>query len=115
MRAQDGVGLSPWQETLPQLLPHAQEIHVAAGRLDIKQSHIDTEQELRDLLSGRGETDLLKMLKAVRESGWTGRVVTEIPAVALHNIRANRSSFSSVRDLIEDHRRIVGNIQDSLA
>lgn len=111
----DGVGLNPWQETLPQLLPHTQEIHVAAGRVDIKQSHIDTEQELKDLLNSKGNTELLRMLKAIRESRWTGRVVTEIPAVALHAARTNRSSFSSIKDLIEDHKRIVGNIQDSLA
>ena len=119
MRAErvDGVDLSPWQETLPRLLPHTQEIHVAAGRVDIKQNHnhIDTEQELRDLLNGREDTDLLKMLRLIGESRWNGRVVTEIPAVALHNIRASRSSFSSVKDLVEDHRRIVCNIQDSLS
>lgn len=117
MRAQNvgEIGLSPWQETLPQLLPHAQEIHVAVGRTDIKQGQIDTEQELRDLLSGRGDSELLEMLRMIRESKWTGRIVTEIPAFALHAVRASRSTFSSVNDLIEDHRRIVGNIQDLLA
>ncbi len=116
MRAVDaeGSGLNPWQETLPRLLPMAKEIHVAAGRVDIKQGHIDTECELRELLAGQGRTDIIPMLKAIRDEGWQGRIVTEIPAAALHSLRLDRHVSTSIKDLIEDHRRIVSTIQNIL-
>lgn len=111
----EGVGLNPWQETLPQLLPHTKEIHISAGRGDIRQKRIDTKQELEDLLKGKGDSELLDIIRLIRESKWTGQVVTEIPAVSLHNIRTKRGLFASVKDLIHDHRKIVGNIQDMLS
>lgn len=117
MRAREisEYGLNPWQETLPKLLPYTQEVHVAAGRVDIKQgNNIDTVQELEGLLKGNGDTELINMLKEIKTLGWTGQVVTEIPAVALRKLRASRSSFLSIANLIEDHRKIVGKVKDCL-
>lgn len=108
---EDGISLLPWQETLPQLLPYSSEIHVSAGRVDQNQAHIDTEKELKDLLSATSHTDLPQMLKAIATSGWRGRVVTEIPAAALFALRAGRNPVSTPKDLIEDHRRIVDHIK----
>ncbi|MBP9816309.1 hypothetical protein KBD09_03695 [Candidatus Woesebacteria bacterium] len=111
----DDVGLSLWQETLPELLPHTQEIHISAGRFDQAQIPVDSQQELQDLMAGRGDSDLLRMLEEVRESGWSGRVVTEIPAASLRSLRSPKSPFSSIKDLVDDHKRIVGNVQDILS
>lgn len=113
----DGVGLNPWQETLPQLLPHTKEVHISAGRTDLHyvKGMPDTESELKGLLDSKGDTELLQMLRAIRESGWKGRVVTEIPAIALHQLRREAGQSSSIKTLIQDHRKIVGNIQDILA
>lgn len=112
----DGYGLNPWQETLPQLLPHTSEIHISAGRIDLSyvKGNPDTESELKSLLDPKNNTELLEMLRAIRELGWRGRVVTEIPAIALHRLRG-KGSLLSVKDLIQDHRKIVTNIQNFLA
>lgn len=109
----DSIGLNPWQETLPQLLPHTTEIHISAGRTDIKEKIVDTENELRSLLNGQGNTELIKMLKFIRDSGWRGRIVTEIPAAALRALRGKNSTLS-IRDFVQDHRKIISNIQDIL-
>lgn len=112
--AAESGDLNPWEKTLPQLLSYTKEIHVAAGRTDIKQEHIDTMQELEDIKTGRGDSDMLKMLSLIRESNWTGRVVTEIPAASLHALRSKNHQPISVKYLIEDHKRIVGNLQAML-
>lgn len=97
------TSLHPWSKTLPQLLPFTKEIHVSAGRVDIPGSSIPTMAELQDLLEGTEKTDLLKMLKVIKSSGWKGRVVTEIPSVAL--------GVWSPKGLIEKHKRIVRTIR----
>src|SRR3989344_864009 len=116
MREKDieGFGFNPWQEILPQLLPYTKELQVSAGRGDIPQEHIDTYQELENLLTDKGDSELTEMLEVIRSSGWKGRVVTEIPGASLHEIRKKNGNFTSMKDLIEDHKKIVGNIQDIL-
>lgn len=116
MRAQGAqeTGLGPWQETLPELLPFAKEIHVAAGRVDIRQGHIDTMQELQDLLKGTGTSDLIQMLRMVRRINPDLRFVTEIPAEALHTLRNGRW-VQRPRLFADDHRQIVQNIKDIAA
>lgn len=107
--------LNPWQETLPKLLPHTQEIHISAGRIDMQNKGIDTLEELKDLLSGKGVSELARILGTIKELGWSGRVVTEIPASALHQLRASGGKYLSVSALIEDHRKIVATLEDLLS
>lgn len=108
----DGYTFNPWQETLPQLLLFAQEIHVSAGRFDM--GYEKTQEELRDLIQGTGNTELSAMLECIGKSGWIGRVVTEIPAMALHGLRGNKP-FMSVKNLAKDHGEIVYHIQTLLS
>lgn len=105
-----GASLDPWQDTLSALLPHTKQIHVAAGRVDIHQQHIDTEAELRDLLHGTHYSELVDMLVMVADQNWSGRVVTEIPAMALHSQRKNSGRFTTIPQLVQDHKQIVENV-----
>lgn len=113
--AENSFTLEPWQETLPQLLEFTKEIHIAAGRIDIPQDKVDTMSELQDLRDGTRTTELTSMLFEIGRLGWNGRIVTEIPATALRTLRTDRSSFYTPKNLIEDHRRIVGNVHDILS
>jgi hypothetical protein len=113
-QSDSGAKLGKWEDILPTLLPHTSEIHISAGREDIQQTHIDTVQELKDLLKGNKNSEIFRMLKVVRDSGWTGRIVTEIPAEALKSVR-EKELGSSIRSLIDDHRRIIGSVQEALS
>lgn len=108
-RKPDEIDLNPWQETLPQLLPHTKEIHISAGRGDMMQDYVDTNAELRDLLNGTQHTDLPRILRAIKDLGWSGRMVTEIPATSLKLILGTSSRFLDTNSFIEGHRSIVGN------
>lgn len=101
--------LLPWQETLPLLLPYIKEIHLAVGRTDISQRLIDSEQELRDLITGQQKSEIWPILSIIRQNGWQGRIVTEIPAVALRAFSANPTSWTQFQ---ENHRRLVANVRN---
>jgi hypothetical protein len=100
-----------WQEHLPYLLEQGviKEIHLAAGRTDM--GYEGTVEELGDLLYGTRKTELSQMLQVIKDSGWKGRVVTEIPIGALKAL-TKRGVFVTLKQLIEDHRRIVDNVGD---
>lgn len=117
MRGQevDGVGLNPWQETLPKLLPYTKEIHVSAGRVDVGSHHIDTEDELQSLIKHGRDSELYRMMKVASNFDWTGQIVTEIPAMALHRIQRRSGSNFSVSRLVEDHKKIVDHINTIFA
>lgn len=116
LRERGEIDLNPWQKTLPKLLPHTQQIHVSAGRIDDKiGTSIDTLGELRDLLKGTFTTDLPVILKAISEFGWRGPVVTEIPAAALCQLHGGSKKLLSPKTLIEDHTKIVGTIKHFLS
>lgn len=100
--------LNPWQETLPQLLTFAQKIHIAAGRVDM--AYENTEAELKDLIKGTRYTELPQMLEVVKKSGYRGRIVTEIPAIALHRMHGG-GQFLPINTLIQDHKEIVHNVK----
>lgn len=108
-RQPDEVDLNPWQETLPQLLPHTKEIHISAGRGDMMQDFVDTNAELRDLLDGTQYTDLPRILGTIRDLGWSGRMVTEIPAASLKLVLGATARFLRTDSFIEAHKSIVGN------
>jgi hypothetical protein len=114
-RSEYGGGIHQWQDTLPFLLPHTQEIHVSAGRVDRELPHVDSLEELKSLLHPNQESELTQMLDLIRKLGWKGKVVTEVPALGLHHVRAKSHSFSSVSNLIDDHRQIVERIQSILS
>jgi len=110
------VDLNPWQESLPKLLEHTKEIHVSAGRDDVKVAHgVDTDAELGDLVMGTSKTDLTRILQAVKDLGWSGYVVTEIPAASIrqHNIRGGAIMLTS--DLVESHKQVVDTIKGVLS
>lgn len=114
MKSEDGLDLGPWQESLPQLLPHIQEIHISAGRVDLPGPQVDTMKELRDLLFGTRETDINKILEAIKSSGWTGRTVTIAPAAAIRSALYPNKRFLTPGEVIEGHRRIVDNVKTAL-
>ncbi len=106
---QEGYSFEPWRETLPQLLPFTTEIHVSAGRVDM--SYENTKNELKDLIKGTCYTELPRMLDLIRQTGWKGRVVTEIPAPAVLGLHSEKS----IQTLINDHKEIVYNIKRLLS
>lgn len=109
-REQGNPDLNPWQETLPQLLPHTKEIHISAGREDVKTSHnIDTTSELKDLLLGTKNTDLTRILRYISSQNWNGLLVTEIPAFSI------RGTLKPTINLVEAHRQITTNIKELLS
>lgn len=114
MRAPDyeEYTLQPWQETLPQLLTFAQELHISVGRIDMP--YAATEAELKDLLHGSAQTELHQMLQVIKQSGFSGRVVTEVPSQALHQLRSG-TSLLTPKQLVRDHKEIVYNLQAALS
>lgn len=114
----DGAHLIPWQDSLPLMLPNATEVHIAAGRIDMSNSGIDTMQELKDLLNGKGDSDLLKMLQVIQQymksSGRKLRFVVEIPAKALALLHQDSGKIYTPAQFTKDHKRIVETIQTFL-
>lgn len=104
----------PWQEVLPKLLPHSNEIHISVGRIDFLAVDPTTEQKLEDLYFGIKGTEIYQILEMIKSSGWTGRVVTEIPYQALRNLRSRNKDSVTTKDFMEDHRRIVDNLKEVL-
>ncbi len=100
--------LSPWQEHLPDLLERGivKEIHLSAGRIDM--GYDNAIAELSDLLFGTRHTELLQMLQTIKDSGWQGRVVTEIPIGAIKVLK-KRGPIITPKQMMDDHRRIVDN------
>lgn len=110
----NGFGIKSWQDALPILLPHTKEVHVSVGRIDSSQKRIDTIGELQSLLTKNGNSEIIRMLKEIKKLKWSGRVVTEIPAASLKLVQNAKGLFTSKKDLIETHARIVENIQEIL-
>lgn len=100
----------PWQEVLPALLPYTREIHLGVGRSDF-QGPFDSMQELRDIYSGERKTDIVPMLELIKDSGWTGPIVTEIPATSVKNLVSD-SRFTTPNILISAHKQIVGSLRN---
>lgn len=107
-KASGGFSLNPWRETLPRLLDFTKELHISAGRLDISDGGVDdTMAELEDLtLAGRNRTELSAMIKTIAETGWRGRVVTEIPMAAVRELRSGSKLLLTRRELAETHQKI---------
>ncbi|MBN1263122.1 MAG: hypothetical protein JW991_02075 [Candidatus Pacebacteria bacterium] len=112
-------GLNPWSKTIERLLRNTREIHISVGRIDAPKPGVDTLEELKDLLSGSGESQVSKILTAIKDLGWQGRVVTEIPTTALLTVRQQdlgyQESFLRPNDLVSDHQRIVASISKLLS
>lgn len=113
-RGEGAVNLLPWQETLPKLLPHTTEIHVSAGRVDMPTDTIDTNAELKDLLDGTNKTELPQILQTIKDVGWNGYVVTEIPAAAIHFLDRH-GRFIPPSTLEGRHRAITSTIKGILS
>lgn len=107
-----GYSMGPWQEALPQLLPHTKEIHLSAGRVDMP--YENTLEELRDLIHGTNNTELPQIIQAIKVNKWSGRIVTEIPSKSLYMLRG-QGGMLTVPQLIDDHRNILINTQALLA
>ncbi len=95
-----------WRKVLPLLLPDTQEIHVSAGR-ELNEGP-ETMKELRDLLEGTRKTPLPHILEFIKDTGWRGRVVTEIPSSAIAQLR--RSRILTPKTLINEHQKIVETV-----
>ena len=104
---------SRWQEVIPALLPYTKEVHLAVGRSDF-QGPFDSAQELKDIYSGERKTDIVPMLELIREFGWTGSIVTEIPATSAKNLISN-SKIATPSLLIQVHKQIVANINEIMS
>lgn len=103
----------PWQRSFEVYLPYTKEIHFSLGRYDMGNCGIETMQELRDLLEGTAKTDARRMLFWLRDHGWSGPIVLEIPAKAI-GISINSPAFTKPRKIIDAHRRVVDTMRSIL-
>lgn len=108
------LDLGAWQDVLPQILPFTTEIHIAVGRVDGLNVDPQTMTKLEDLYFGRRGSEIYQILEMIKNSGWTGMVVTEIPAAALRELRAKNKDRITSADFVEDHRKIVDNLKEAL-
>ncbi len=108
-------GFNPWENTLQTLfeLDRVPELHLAAARSDMGTSHIDTIKELQSLLDPKQDSEIIRMLQSIRDFGWKGNIVTEIPAAVLNQISSS-GSFLSTSRLIDNHKRIVDRVKNIL-
>lgn len=98
-----------WQDVLPVLLPHTREINLAVGRGDFD-GPFDSMQELKDLYTRGRKSAIIPILEMVRDFGWTGPIVTEIPATSAKSLISN-SRVTTPRMLISVHKQIVENLR----
>jgi hypothetical protein len=106
-------GFNPWENTLRALfeLDRIPQIHLAAGRSDMGTSHIDTIKELQSLLDPKRDSEIIHMLQTIKDLGWKGNIVTEIPAAVLNQI-SGTDTFPSTSRLIDNHKRIVDRVKN---
>ncbi len=97
---------APWQELLPVFLPKTREIHLSVGRTDFR-GPFNSVQELEDLYYGDERTEIIPMLAAIRNFGWSGPIVTEIPASSASRLV---SKITTPGSIIKIHSRIVENV-----
>jgi len=117
LEGKSGATLGPWRETLPEVLEHTKEIHISAGRIDFKGEE-NVLIELKDLLDNTRRTDLSLMLIAVRDLGWDGLMVTEVPASAIKALVSRENPSSRIlkeEDWIKFHEKIVDGVSDLLS
>ena len=99
----------PWQEVIPILLTNTREIHLGIGRSDFHGT-FDSMQELRDIYSGERKTEIISMLELIRDSGWNGAIVTEIPATSVKSLISG-SRIATPAMLIIAHKQVVANLK----
>lgn len=99
-----------WQEIIPVLLPDTKEIHLGLGRSEFP-AGFDSIQELRDLYGWERKTDIVPMLEMIRDSGWRGPIVTEIPAMAIRKLTAGVKILTP-RQLVATHKLLVQNLRE---
>lgn len=105
LRERGFLSLSDWRQTILQLLPFTKMVAVSAGRVDMGTEHnIPTMNELGDLINNTSSTDLPAILGFIRDQGWSGPVVTKIPAAAITLLTCRKFN------LVDDHSRIVETI-----
>lgn len=107
-----GISLNPWQNNLKTLLEFTKEIHISAGRTDFYQTKIDSQQELGDLIKGKGNSDITKILEAIKKYNWEGPVVIETPAEGLFLL--DKSLRPSVDLLVNYHKKIINTVRSIL-
>lgn len=99
----------PWQEVIPVLLPHTKEIHLGLGRSDIP-AEFNSMQELKDLYGWERKTDIIPILEMIRDLGWRGPIVTEIPVKAIRELAG--AKILTPRRLVSTHKVIVQNLKE---
>lgn len=114
--------LQNWRQTLPALLATGavEEIVVSLGRIDrmSRAGNIDTIGEARSLLGiDSQDTEIMHMLDVVRESGWQGDVLVQIPPSGLKRAiqgERRRKNLINNKTLTYWHTQITNNIQQRL-
>lgn len=91
--------LRNWQESFQVLLPKVNEIHVGLGRADFgKLDPKIVKEELFDFLEGGSRnTEVIRMLRSVSETGWRGLVVLELRPSAIKDALGQKG-FQLSRD-----------------
>jgi len=103
--------LPPWEQGIESLFDEIDEFHVSAGRVDYPATSIDTIGELRGLLNGDTNTVLAQMMDRLRQAGWKGRVVVEVPLAGLQKVSGKKLSDN---DVLNAHEKIVATVRGSV-
>lgn len=118
LRRRDTHTLAPppfgdWREALATFLPHAHEIHLAAGRTDEfaaggKEKSI---RELAALMRGRDfpDTESVAMVDYIARSGWRGQITLEIMPPAVNMVNEKKSLFVARRNVANALEMIAEN------
>lgn len=106
-----GSSFGDWRNQLQLALPWTKEIHLSLGRTDF--NGIDSMAELKDVIYGTRQTDIIPILEAIKKL-WTGPIVTEIPSLAISKLLF-QGKLISPRNLITAHAQIVQNLGQILA
>lgn len=113
-KGSQGEQFPPWRKTLPKLLPHTAEIHVSVGRRDFQLEGSDSFRELTDLYTDSRKTEIVTILETIRDFGWKGPVVTEIPGSSLREVLSTKTLLVKPKDFIAAHQEIVNTLKGIL-
>lgn len=113
MRLDSSSLLANWKESFKILLPYTKEVHLGLGRTDFERYGnfpVNSMEELHDMVFGREKTEIKPMIRTLKDLGWNGPMVTEIPAEAFFRIAPRRQI--TFTDFIAQHRPIVDTVKE---
>lgn len=99
--------LMPWTQSIPKLAPYVKGVHFQVGRTEYVDSTIRSQEELKDIFAQypKMNTEIIQMLKVLKDSGFEGPIIVEVPATAL--VKLFGLETLTLENLKNRHRTIV--------